>query len=196
MTSQRKRFSKSPDGDPLKEPIVKPQPLLVALMSNGKSPEAQAAMWRAADTWPIQEKYRKLGLLACRYKIDVSSNDGWILLALRLAEEIYEGFRVVEVPQPAKRRGRPSGSTKIGGLDLVKAVELAKLPTDRGILDACRRLTRRGRWKNENPKSLQTQYYAHLRKMKKVLEAANEAWEADPLIRRLEEAAKMTGGKS
>jgi hypothetical protein len=32
--------------------------------------------------------------------------------------------------------------------------------------------------------------------MRKVLEAASKAWEADPLIRRLEEAAKMATGKS
>jgi len=105
MTSQRKRFTKSPDPDPLKEPIVKPPPVLVALMSNGKTPEARAAMGRAADTWPIQEKYRKLLLLARRYEIDVSSDICWMLLALRLAEEIYE------------RRGprRPIGSAAVIG---------------------------------------------------------------------------------
>jgi hypothetical protein len=175
------------DSDPLDEPIVRFPPVLLGLLGSRKSPEERSAIWREAELWLIERRLAKLRLVAQRYGIDVGTDGAWILAtALQLAEERFEGLRVVDVPK--RRRGRPLRSTKIGGVDLVKAIDFARLPDDRRLLDACTRLTRKrgGRWEGENPQSLETQYYTWHRNMKAQLKAGA----ADPLIRRFERAAK------
>jgi hypothetical protein len=185
-----KKGSKRRNSDPLVEPIFAISPLLLALLGSKKSPEERSAMWREADLWVMEQRLAKLRLIAQRYGIDVTTDGPWLLLTLlRLAEERFEGLRVVDDASPRRRRrGRPRGSTKIGGLDLVKAIDSARLPDDRRLLDACTRLTRKrgGRWEGESPQSLETQYYAWHRDTKAKLASAA----ADPLIRRLERAAK------
>jgi hypothetical protein len=175
------------DSDPLDEPIVRIPPVLLGLLGSRKSPEERSAIWREAELRLIEQRLAKLRLVAQRYGIAVGTDGAWILAtALQLAEERFEGLRVVDAPR--KRRGRPVGSTKIGGLDLVKAIDFARLPDDRRLLDACTRLTRKrgGRWEGENPQSLETQYYTWHRDMKARLKAGAAA----PLGRRLERAAK------
>lgn len=192
MTSTTRQSSSSrlKARDPLDEPIVV-NPWVVGVMAARRTAEAEAAVWREADTWIREEKLRKLSLLARRYKIDITHDHGWSLLALKLAEERYDGFRVVDREQ-GKKRGRPPGSTKIGGRDLVKAVFFERQPADRGISNACKRLTRKkGRWKNADPKSLETQYYAFLRSTKDLSDAAK----ANPFIQRLEQAARAATDK-
>jgi hypothetical protein len=182
-----KKASDCRDSDPLDEPIVRIPPVVLGLLGSRKFPEERSAIWREAELWLIEQRLAKLRLVAQRYGIAVGTDGAWILAtALQLAEERFEGLRVVDAPR--KRRGRPVGSTKIGGLDLVKAIDFARLPDDRRLLDACTRLTRKrgGRWEGENPQSLETQYYTWHRDMKARLKAGAAA----PLGRRLERAAK------
>jgi hypothetical protein len=184
-----KKASDCRDSDPLDEPIVRIPPVVLGLLGSRKFPEERSAIWREAELWLIEQRLAKLRLVAQRYGIAVGTDGAWILAtALQLAEERFEGLRVVDASRKM-RRGRPVGSTKIGGLDLVKAIEAGRRTDDRCLLDICTRLTRTpGRWKNHNPRSLETQYYAYLRSIKAKLKAAKAT--PDPLMLRLKRAAK------
>jgi hypothetical protein len=185
----RRNLSAGNKCDPLDEPIVRIDPLILGLLAHRKTPEGRTAIWREADAWVIDQKIAKLVLLAQRHGFYGAKDSGW-LLALRLAEERFDGFRVVDgPPKKARKVGRPLGSTKIGGIELVKAVESARRANDCGIKEACKILTRKGPWKNENQASLQTQYYVWLREAKAKM-AKMKAFRADPLMRRLERAAR------
>jgi hypothetical protein len=147
-----KKGSKHRNSDPLDEPIIAIPPLFLALLGWKKSPGERSAIRREAELWLMEQKLAKLRLIAQQYGIDVTTDGSWLfLILLRLAEDRFKGLRVVD--RPLRRpRGRPKSSTKIGGLDLVKAIVSARLPGDRRLLDACTRLTRirGGQWAARN----------------------------------------------
>jgi len=172
--------------DPLGEPIFRQSILSIALTFHGHPEPEMAAIWREVEQWVLNEKIKKLQLLARRYDIDLTEGSGFARLAFRIAEECIEGFRVVD-QRPRARKGRPAGSTKVGGLDLVKAIERLRGSEPKiSVSSACKRLVRRpGRWKNESASSLETRYYEWFRQIKKMIAQGKQAQETDPLFVRL-----------
>lgn len=162
ITRRRKK------SDPLDEPIVRPDDLVVALVAFGypHSPAAQAAVRKKAEDFIWEEKARKLLLLLAREGIDPStarSPIAWFDLSVRLAEKSIEGFKVIDVP--ARRRGAP----KKDYFELVKAVEERKFVHGETAMKACRALAtqRGGPWHGRRPKALQSRYHEWLRDVRR-----------------------------
>jgi hypothetical protein len=185
ITRWRKR------SDPLDEPIIRPDALVVALVAFGypHSPAAQAAVRKKAEDFILEEKARKLLLLLAQMGIDPAtarSPIAWFDLSVCLAEKFIEGFKVVDVP--ARRRGAP----KKDYFELVKAVERRKILHDKTAMKACRALASQqgGQWHGRRPKTLQSRYHEGLRNFRRPLEedhllgelrkAAEEALKAAP----------------
>src|SRR6185436_4395668 len=61
-------------------------------------------------------------------------------LVLRLAEDFIKGFRV-----KGSKIGRPRGTTKVGGFELVKEIDALILEKKRTVSDACQTLTQKKR---------------------------------------------------
>jgi hypothetical protein len=104
MTNDLKKARGRRDSDPLDEPIVRIPPVLLGLLGSRKSPEERSAIWREAELWLIEQRLAKLRLVAQRYGIAVGTDGVWILTtALQLAEERFEGLRVVDAPRKPER---------------------------------------------------------------------------------------------
>ena len=146
----------------LAQPIVRPSPLVAALIAHGyrDRPAAVEAISEVLATWVDREKCRKLLLLADRYGVDVTKQAGWALLCLRIAEEFIPGFSVVD---ERRGRGRPRRSDNF---DLVQAVD--KLCKEgMTIYRACQQLSRKrkSRWYNRSPDALANEYRRWLKKI-------------------------------
>jgi hypothetical protein len=170
---------------PLAEPIVLSL-LVVGLIAEGHRdcPAASKAVFEEAFNWIERLKYKKLLLLAERYGVDVSKRGGWQLVALRLAEEFLDGFRVVD--HLPKGKGRPRGSGKIDRSRLGQAVDIEMAVAERvkatcgrepnkrsTVIEACRKLAsdRKGPWKGSRPASLKTRYFEECREQNRIRNA-------------------------
>jgi hypothetical protein len=152
--------------------------LVVGLLAHGRAPEERAAIWREARCWQLEHKIAKLRAIAQEQGIDTTHRD-WLI---SLAEKAY-------LQPPKRKRGRPRGSTKIvGGIELVKAIELNRR-LHKSVLQTCEWLTRHlPPWRNQNPRSLQTQYYQWLREVRQLRENRPSSYN-DSFFDRLEHAA-------
>ena len=161
MANGKHRGTKS-EKDPLNEPIVQPDWLVVALFAGHyrADPAVKQAVVDEAIGWVNRQRAQKLLLLLKRYGLSSDDPERWLLLSLRLAEEYIEGFRVVE--RTPQKRGRPSGTTrKIDAFELFKAVQEICYEKGCGVSKACRELvgTRKKPWRGLTPESLETRYY-------------------------------------
>jgi hypothetical protein len=164
--------------DPLDEPIVRPNGLVVALetFAYRHSPAAQVAIERVAVDIVVQQKITKIKLLADRHGVDLGAPDAWCDLCLRLAEHYLDGFKVIDAPP------RGPGGPRKDQFDLVKAIEARVDDKGETVKEACRRLTRdpKGRWHRLPWTSLQSRYYEWHRQRKHrvaapILEALRKA---------------------
>jgi hypothetical protein len=162
--------------DPLKEPIVRRDRPARNWLEFSES--ARTAISRGSDERRVvadqsmramiareekrltKLKAERLALLAKRYGALKNGQSDWQALAMRLAEEKFAGFRVVERPD----RGRPRGD--YGRL----WIEVERRPRSTTIADACRELVRPGaRWAGKKPKSLEARYREERQRRQKLL---------------------------
>lgn len=118
-----------------------------------------------------RQRLERLSLLARHYKVAWGNEGCEYILLLRLAEDFIEGFRVELSNQPKVGAvGRPRGSQKIGGFELVKEIDIITFQTKGTVSDACKALSRRkGKWFGSRPSSLETRYYEWCRMTKAIL---------------------------
>ena len=101
--------------------------LIVGLKASSRTPEERAAMWRETLSWQVEQRITKLQAIAQEHGIDTAQS----LWLISLAEKAY-----LRPPKP--KAGRPRGSTKkVGGFELVKAVESNQRPEHPSIRKTC-----------------------------------------------------------
>ena len=88
MVARRKKAA-----DPLAEPIVRPNPMAVALIACGKSPAEQDAIYKEARDFVAKQKMAKLILLANRHNVDMASPHWLLDLCLHLADRHEPGSK-------------------------------------------------------------------------------------------------------
>jgi hypothetical protein len=166
-----------------------PSPWLIATLTAGGYPDqspAQRAIYEAAGGWEAKQKLDKLYLLLPLYGIAPNDPNCWLYLALRLAEERYEGFKV-GVPNG---RGRPKGTRDADRFDLYLDVEVERRAEGCSIKEACVRLSNRkgGKWRKRPANSLATRYHELKKKLPK--QSVKDTVSSSKLVPFLEAAAK------
>ena len=124
-----KRRERSPilHGD-LSNPIVLPDGLVVGVLRErvlGRP--LSAAEHQALDIQSIaQPKSARMRLLAERLGADITSLNGWLEVALWLAEEFVEGLQVVTAGEARRARGGAPGGHQAGHEDLPELVRMVE----------------------------------------------------------------------
>ena len=135
------------------EPIVRPDPLLMAFISFKQSDKRRRLIKQAEAAWPLAERHARIQLVAGAYGIDFNDPDFWMKLSLSLCQEFIEETRIYDT----KPRG--PGAPKKNSKELWKAVQTIK---DEGnsTAEACRILSdRKGPWKGKPWKAIETRFY-------------------------------------
>jgi hypothetical protein len=128
--------------------------------------------------WIVQRKFERMGLLAERLGVNITGPDDWGAVALRLAEELVEGLKVVTAHEAwLTRRGNPGGHrTENKHLpELVRMVESRR--SGEKIVPACKRICSEHKRKGIAHGTLKRAYY-RARKERAKWEAGMRAWDA------------------
>jgi hypothetical protein len=148
--------------DCLSTPILRTHKLALALEAHGGSDDEVKGVYEDEAKRQSEEKLRKLLVLGDHLGIPFENEiDSWgVVIALALAEEFVEGFRVVE--KLPRKRGRPKGSGRVALGPLVDAVDGLKA-RGKSVKNACQILSRKPEWKQLNAASLEARYYEQKR---------------------------------
>lgn len=169
-TSNCKSFSR-----PLTKPIVAPNLLATALVAHG-APNCGEAVYQELAKIIAEQKSGKLQLLAAELEVDIGSPDGWMQLALKLAERFVPGIQV-EFGQD-RGPGRPRGSGQVDRFKLFQEIQMLISKNNSTVIEACKILTKQsGRWKGMRPASLETRYHEHKRMFSSSENNLDPVWE-------------------
>ncbi|MGE4249055.1 MAG: hypothetical protein AB7F09_06680 [Parvibaculaceae bacterium] len=186
MAQKRTRSkSKKPFTGILLKPIERPDSLVIRAMAKN-DPDKFYALMVAASEQVNDQEVERLVALARHYGVreTIPVNDQIFRTLFCLAREFVPGFQFSD-EQP-RSRGRPAGSGQLGGWELVSTIEglVAKGKT---VASACAVLSRKnGRWKGRGSQSIQTAYYAELRRLRE----SGASFQSHPLYSHLREVLK------
>lgn len=123
-----------------------------------------------------KQTFEKMQLLFKHYEIDSNDEQGWQVLAFRLARAHVPGLQIAFRPKPGRK---PTWKTGLGD-ELVRAVKGVKSRTGKSIIKAIAELQKEpeGRWKKLSKESLEIRYQEALRRQK-VLASLREEWEKE-----------------
>jgi hypothetical protein len=161
----KKRFDYGETADSAKKAIR----LLKPRRKPGTSQDAELGEWAAGAI--IDERLRRLQVIADRYGTDLASHsDSW-RLALLLAIEFAPGFD----PAAGLRKGRAPTAAR-DHLLLAKEVETIAEEKNCSASHACEILSKRkGQWKGKGAKTLQAAYYRFQKAVMREREAVDAA---------------------
>ena len=119
-----------------------------------------------------KQTFEKMQLLFKHYEIDSNDEQGWQVLAFRLARAHVPGLQIAFRPKPGRK---PTWKTGLGD-ELVRDVDDVKSRTGkrRGAIAELQKEPG-GKWKKYDPKSLAARY-REARRRQKALASLNEAW--------------------
>ena len=103
-----------------------------------------------------KQTFEKMQLLFKHYEIDSNDEQGWQVLAFRLARAHVPGLQIAFRPKPGRK---PTWKTGLGD-ELVRAVKGVKSRTGKSIIKAIAELQKEpeGRWKKLSKESLEIRY--------------------------------------
>lgn len=124
---------------------------------------------------------RRMEALATLYGVELQPTIESFYLVLKLfAFDVIPGFQLDAIT----KTGRPSGTYKIGGEKLWKAVN-TRLEKGETIIQACEHLSRHGAktWRLHNPASLKSAYLSFKNKVKEAYQSVQDDAEWATMIR-------------
>ena len=121
-----------------------------------------------------KQTFEKMQLLFKHYEIDSNDEQGWQVLAFRLARAHVPGLQIAFRPKPGRK---PTWKTGPGD-ELVRAVEEVKSRTGKSITKAIAELLKEPKWKTYTAQSLAARF-REARRRQKALASLRDDWEKE-----------------